>query len=90
MYVCIYQYNLYMQETCMLIRYLVSTTQVLKDIEFERDDWCECGNVLLLLTSYHHQPINVPSAGAQAFLNGYTEGERTIIHHAGLVWIGGC
>jgi hypothetical protein len=28
---------------------------------------------------HHHQPINVPTAGAQA-----------ITHHAGPVWVGGC
>jgi hypothetical protein len=39
---------------------------------------------------HHHQPINVPTAGAQAFLLNYTQGERAIHHHAGLVRIGGC
>jgi hypothetical protein len=31
----------------------------------------------------HHHPINVPTAGAQAFLMDYTYGERAITHHAG-------
>jgi hypothetical protein len=31
----------------------------------------------------HHQPINVPNAGAQAFLMDYPQGERAITHHAG-------
>jgi hypothetical protein len=39
---------------------------------------------------YHHQPINVPTAGAQAFLMDYPQGERAITHHAGPVRIGGC
>jgi hypothetical protein len=39
---------------------------------------------------HHHQPINVPTAGAQAFLMDYPQGERAITHHAGPVWIGGC
>jgi hypothetical protein len=26
----------------------------------------------------HHQPINVPTAGAQAFLMDYTKGDRTL------------
>jgi hypothetical protein len=30
----------------------------------------------------HHQPINVPTAGAQAFLMDYPQGERAITHHA--------
>jgi hypothetical protein len=38
----------------------------------------------------HHQPINVPSAGAQAFLMDYPQGERAITHQAGPVRIGGC
>jgi hypothetical protein len=37
---------------------------------------------------HHHQPINVPTAGAQAFLMDYPQGERAITHHAGLVRIG--
>jgi hypothetical protein len=38
---------------------------------------------------HHHQPINVPTAGAQAFLMDYSLGERAITHHAGPVRIGG-
>jgi hypothetical protein len=38
---------------------------------------------------HHHQPINVPTAEAQAFLMDYPQGERAITHHEGLVWIGG-
>jgi hypothetical protein len=44
-------------------------------------------------TSHHHhyhQPINVPTAGARAFLMDYPQGERAITHHAGPVRIGGC
>jgi hypothetical protein len=41
-------------------------------------------------TNHHHQPINVPTAGAQDFLMGYPQRERDIAHHAGPVWIGGC
>jgi hypothetical protein len=37
---------------------------------------------------HHHQRINVSTADAQAFLMDYTEEERAITHHAGLV--GGC
>jgi hypothetical protein len=33
--------------------------------------------------------INVPTAGAQAFLMDYTKGERAITHHAGQVRVGG-
>jgi hypothetical protein len=40
--------------------------------------------------SFHHQPINVPTAGAQAFLMDYPQGKRAITHHAGPVRIGGC
>jgi hypothetical protein len=38
---------------------------------------------------YHHQPINVPTAGAQAFLIDCPQGERAITHHVGPVRIGG-
>jgi hypothetical protein len=44
-----YQYNLYMYDLCMSICYLRSITQVLKDTLFGQDNWCECGNLLLLL-----------------------------------------
>jgi hypothetical protein len=37
----------------------------------------------------HHQPINVPTAGAQAFLIDYPQRERAITHYAGQVRIGG-
>jgi hypothetical protein len=40
--------------------------------------------------SHHHQPISVPTAGAQAFLIDYAKGERDITHHVGLVRVGGC
>jgi hypothetical protein len=37
----------------------------------------------------HHQPINAPTAGAQAFLMDYTYGERAMTQHAGPVrwWV---
>jgi hypothetical protein len=38
---------------------------------------------------HHHQPINVPTVGAQAFLMDYTQGERVITHHAGQCRLGG-
>jgi hypothetical protein len=37
----------------------------------------------------HHQPINAPTAEAQAFLTDYPQGERAITHHAVPVRIGG-
>jgi hypothetical protein len=40
--------------------------------------------------THHHQPINVPTAGAQAFLMDYPQGEQAITHHAGPVRIDGC
>jgi hypothetical protein len=36
---------------------------------------------------HHHQPINVSTAGAQAFLMNYPQGEQVIAHHAGPVRI---
>jgi hypothetical protein len=39
---------------------------------------------------HHDRPINVPTAGAQAFLMDYPQGEGAITHHAGSVRIGGC
>jgi hypothetical protein len=37
------------------------------------------------LDNHHHQPINVPIAGAQAFLMDYLQGEQALAHHAGPV-----
>jgi hypothetical protein len=37
----------------------------------------------------HHQPINVPTAGAQTFLIDYTYGEWAITYHVGPVRVGG-
>jgi hypothetical protein len=39
---------------------------------------------------HHHQPINVPTAEAQAVLMDYPQGERAITHHAGPVRVDGC
>jgi hypothetical protein len=44
-YIYYYQYNLYMYDLCMFIRYLASITQVRKDTLFGLDNWCECGNL---------------------------------------------
>jgi hypothetical protein len=44
----------------------------------------------IIIIIIHHQPINVPTAGAQAFLLDYPQGGRAITHHAGPVRIGGC
>jgi hypothetical protein len=38
---------------------------------------------------HYHQPMIVPTAGAQAFLVGYPQGERAITHHVGPVRVGG-
>jgi hypothetical protein len=43
-----------------------------------------------VLSMGHHQSINVPNAGAQAFLMDQPQGERAITHHAGPVRVGGC
>jgi hypothetical protein len=42
------------------------------------------------LRSAIHRAINIPTAGAQAFLMDYSQGERAITHHAGPVRISGC
>jgi hypothetical protein len=34
---------------------------------------------------HHHQPINVSTARAQAFLIDYLQGELAITHHVGLI-----
>jgi hypothetical protein len=41
-------------------------------------------------TYIHHQPINVLTARAQAFLMDYTQGERAITHLAGPERVSGC
>jgi hypothetical protein len=33
---------------------------------------------MIIVFHHHHQPINVPTAGAQAFLMDYLQGERAI------------
>jgi hypothetical protein len=63
-------------------------------------DTCDTETIIILLLiwlsnfsnhhHHHHQPINVPTAGAQAYLMDYSQGERAITHHAGPVRIGGC
>jgi hypothetical protein len=45
--------------------------------------------LLAHISMCHYQPINVPTAGAQAFLMDYPQGERAITHHASPVRIGG-
>jgi hypothetical protein len=52
-----YQYNLYMYDLCMFIRYLVSITQVLKDTEFGLDNWCKCGNLFIYLNAEFYLEI---------------------------------
>jgi hypothetical protein len=42
------------------------------------------------MSHHHHQPINVSTAGAQAFFMDYPQGERAITHYAGPVRISGC
>jgi hypothetical protein len=44
----------------------------------------KCKNEIL------HQPINVPTAGTQAFLIDHTHRERDITHLVCPVWNGGC
>jgi hypothetical protein len=39
----------------------------------------------MTISARHHQPINAPTAGAQAFLMDYPQGEGAITHHAGPV-----
>jgi hypothetical protein len=45
---------------------------------------------LVKLHHHHHQPINVPTAGAQAFLMDYPQGEQAMSHHVDPMRIGGC
>jgi hypothetical protein len=41
--------------------------------------------ILRKLSNHHHQPINAPTAGAQAFLMDYSQRERAITNQSG-VW----
>jgi hypothetical protein len=52
--------------------------------------YCRYATYLTVIYHHHHQPINVPTAGAQAFLMDYTQGERAIAHHKDPVRIGRC
>jgi hypothetical protein len=54
------------------------------------DVYCEVIFFFCLLYLHHHQPINIPTAGTQAFLTDYPQGEWAITHHAGPVQISGC
>jgi hypothetical protein len=38
-------------------------------------------NLNLALIYHHNQPTNVRTAGAQAFIIDYTQGEQAITHH---------
>jgi hypothetical protein len=42
----------------------------------------ECYAKIFFHYPHHHQPINVLTTGAQAFVMDYPQGERTIAHHA--------
>jgi hypothetical protein len=48
-YIYYYQYRLYMYDLCMLIRYLVSISQVRKDTKFGLGNWYDCGNYLFFI-----------------------------------------
>jgi hypothetical protein len=39
---------------------------------------------------HHHQPINVPTAEAQAFFMDYQQGDRPLTHHTDPERIGVC
>jgi hypothetical protein len=39
---------------------------------------------------HRQQPINVPTAEAQAFLMDYTKVEQATTHHVGPLRVGGC
>jgi hypothetical protein len=50
------------------------------------ETWAKILKLYTCLTwPYHHQPINVPTAGAQTFLMDNPQGERAITHHNPLV-----
>jgi hypothetical protein len=75
--------------TKKILSYLESITQALLSAYLALDSpECKCLDYSFIDLA-HHQPINVPTAGAQAFLMDYPQGERAITHHAGPV-IGGC
>jgi hypothetical protein len=50
----------------------------------------DCCQSLHFIHHHHHQPINAPTAGAQAFLMDYLQGERVITQLAGQVRIDRC
>jgi hypothetical protein len=47
------------------------------------NDRCDC---ISRKSVVHHQPINVLTAGEQAFLMDYQQGECAITHHTGTDW----
>jgi hypothetical protein len=61
----------------------------LKGMLRNKESYILCYAIKTQVHHHHHQPINVPTAGAQAFFMDYPQGERTITHHAGPVRIGG-
>jgi hypothetical protein len=48
-----------------------------------------CYTFVINYVHHHHQPINVPTAGAQPFFLDHTQRELAITHHAGPVRISG-
>jgi hypothetical protein len=68
-----------------------STAQSPSEVCHEaRKDRRGCDGTILSHNHHHnHQSINVPTAGAQAFLMDHPQGERAITLHAGPARIGG-
>jgi hypothetical protein len=68
---------------------------MLRSLKLSNGFWCGflidgvIQNVMMMMCDmFHHrhnQSINVPTAGAQAFLMDYTYGKQAIVHHAGRV-----
>jgi hypothetical protein len=48
------------------------TVEEAKGVCKDRSEWKERETGVMLCMYHHHQPINVPTAGAEAFLVDYT------------------
>jgi hypothetical protein len=57
-------------------------------VVIHKESLCPISGGINRLMMIRYQPINDPTAGTQAFLMDYTQGERVITHHAGPVRVG--
>jgi hypothetical protein len=94
--ICHEIFNIHTYHSRLILEGVAETSQILiRDTHIYQNDVtgaktiAACRLIAVHLSfHHHHQPINVSTAGAQAFLMDYPQGERAITHHAGPVRVG--